>query len=186
MTTKTINQLINESITICNTYNLKQKGTTADTYQYIQLESIYNALINNLNNPLFKRVKKQFTNCIYAINHAINNDLITFKDYVYINFTKNFINRGVLINSVLMQYLNYFTSINQNYTTHLLDINNASSIKQFTTNQNTIIVCDSGIYLGKAYNCNYHYDFTSDKNKKIVKKLTNLKNVNGLECLEAW
>ena len=186
MTQKNFTQLLNESILICNAYKLKQLGHDIDNYQYIELKSIYNSLIDNLNNPLFKRVKKQLSNCIYTINHAINNDLIKFNDYIYINFTKNYINRGILINSVLKQYINYFESINQKFTTHLLDKNNASSIKQFTTNQNSIIVCDNGIYLAKTFNCNYHYDYTSDKNKKIVKKLTSLKNDNGLECIEAW
>ena len=67
---------------------------------------------------------------------------------------------------------------------HLVDTNNAISVKKQTTNENSITVCDSGIYFTKTSDFNFHYDLTSDKNKKIVKKLTEIKG--DCECIVAW
>ena len=181
MTTKTTKELQAQAQTIINNYNLV---VDSNNYQLVQLESIYKSLFTALKQDTFKRVKKQLQNCINTIDYAVENDLISFNDYVYINYTKNYINRGVLVSSVLKAYTNYFESINRKMNIHLVDTNNAISVKKNTTNENSITVCDSGIYFTKTKDFNFHYDLTSDKNKKIVKKLTEIKN--DCECIVAW
>ncbi len=183
MTTKNTIQLLENALQIAKTFNLKLKDNN-NNYQYVELKSIYNSLFEALKMDAFKRVKKQLNNCINTIKYAVENDLISFNDYVYINYTKNYINRGVLVSSVLKAYTNYFESINRKMNIHLVDTNNAISVKKQTTNENSITVCDSGIYFTKTSDFNFHYDLTSDKNKKIVKKLTEIKN--DCECIVAW
>ena len=184
MTTKTNLELLNNALLIAQNYNLKLKDNNLN-YQYIQLESIYKSLFQALNDSTFKRVKKQLLNCIKTIDFAIENDLIKSSDFVYVNYTKNYINRGVLISSVLAQFENYFNLNNQKMNTHLIDGNNPASVKKQTTRENAIVVCDSGIYITKTSDLKYHYDYTTDKNKKLVKKLTELKN-ESVECLIEW
>lgn len=181
MTNKSTKELQNQAQIIINNFNLV---VDTNNYQLVQLESIYKSLFEALKMDTFKRVKKQLNNCINTINYAVENDLIKFSDYVYINYTKNYINRGVLVSSVLKAYTNYFESINRKMNIHLVDTNNAISVKKQTTNENSITVCDSGIYFTKTSDFNFHYDLTSDKNKKIVKKLTEIKN--DCECIVAW
>lgn len=181
MTNKSTKELQNQAQIIINNYNLK---VDTNNYQLVELKSIYNSLFTALKQDTFKRVKKQLNNCINTIKYAVENDLISFNDYVYINYTKNYINRGVLVSSVLKAYTNYFESINRKMNIHLVDTNNAISVKKQTTNENSITVCDSGIYFTKTSDFNFHYDLTSDKNKKIVKKLTEIKN--DCECIVAW
>lgn len=183
MTSKNNLQLLENALNIAKTFNLKLKDNN-NNYQYVELKSIYNSLFQALKMDAFKRVKKQLNNCINTIEYAVENDLISFSDYVYINYTKNYINRGVLVSSVLKAYTNYFESINRKMNIHLVDTNNAVSVKKQTTNENAITVCDSGIYFTKTSDFNFHYDLTSDKNKKIVKKLTEIKN--DCECIVAW
>lgn len=183
MTTKDNKQLLENALSIANTFNLVLKDNTTH-YQYVELKSIYNSLFQALKMDAFKRVKKQLQNCINTIEYAVENDLISYNDYVYINYTKNYINRGVLVSSVLKAYSNYFESINRKMNIHLVDTNNAISVKKQTTNENAITVCDSGIYFTKTSDFNFHYDLTSDKNKKIVKKLTEIKS--NCECIVAW
>jgi hypothetical protein len=183
MTTKNTIQLLENALQIAKTFNLKLKDNN-NNYQYVELKSIYNSLFEALKMDAFKRVKKQLNNCINTIKYAVENDLISFNDYVYINYTKNYINRGVLVSSVLKEYTYYFESINRKMNIHLVDTNNAISVKKQTTNENSITVCDSGIYFTKTSDFNFHYDLTSDKNKKIVKKLTEIKN--DCECIVAW
>ena len=184
MTTKNNQELLNNALSIAKTFNLKLKDTNTN-YQYVELKSLYNSLFTALKMDTFKRVKKQLNNCINTIEYAVNENLINFNDYVYINYTKNYINRGVLVSSVLKAFTNYFESIHKNMHIHLVDTNNAISVKKQTTNENAITVCDSGIYFTKTSDFNYHYDLTSDKHKKIVKKLTEIKN-NSCECIVAW
>ena len=181
MTNKSTKELQNQAQIIINNFNLV---VDTNNYQLVQLESIYKSLFEALKMDTFKRVKKQLNNCINTINYAVENDLIKFSDYVYINYTKNYINRGVLVSSVLKAYTNYFESINRKMNIHLVDTNNAISVKKQTTNENAITVCDSGIYFTKTSDFNFHYDLTSDKNKKIVKKLTEIKG--DCECIVAW
>ena len=181
MTNNSTKELQNQAQIIINNFNLV---VDTNNYQLVQLESIYKSLFEALKMDTFKRVKKQLNNCINTINYAVENDLIKFSDYVYINYTKNYNNRGVLVSSVLKAYTNYFESINRKMNIHLVDTNNAISVKKQTTNENSITVCDSGIYFTKTSDFNFHYDLTSDKNKKIVKKLTEIKN--DCECIVAW
>ena len=183
MTTKNNQELLENALNIAKTFDLKLKDNNIN-YQYVELKSIYNSLFQALKMDAFKRVKKQLNNCINTIDYAVKNDLVSFNDYVYINYTKNYINRGVLVSSVLKAYTNYFESINRKMNIHLVDTNNAISVKKQTTNENAITVCDSGIYFTKTSDFDFHYDLTSDKNKKIVKKLTNIKN--DCECIVAW
>ena len=166
MTNKTTLQLELQAVAIQKQFNLI---VDSKNYQLVRLDSIEKSLYQALTMDAFKRVKKQLNNCINTIKYAIENELITYSDYVYINYTKNYINRGVLVRKMNI---------------HLVDTNNAISVKKQTTNENSITVCDSGIYFTKTSDFNFHYDLTSDKNKKIVKKLTNIKN--DCECLVAW
>ena len=182
MTTKTTQQLQAQAQIIINSYNLIVSTTD---YQQVRLDSIYNALQVALYQDTFKRVKKQLRNCLNTIDYAVENDLIKMNDFVYTQYTKNFINRGILVASVLAQFENYFKCVGAKMNTHLLDTNNPASVKQFTTRENAITVCDSGIYITKTSDIQFHYDYTTDKMPKLVKKLTNLKNEN-LECLIAW
>ena len=184
MTTKTTQELLNNGLIIAKNFNLSLKDSTLKGYQFATLESVYNSLFLARSMDAFKRVKKQLNNCINTIIYATSNGLISFSDYVYINYTKNYINRGVLVASVLEKYINYFESIGKSMHIHLVDTNNAISVKQFTTNENAITVCDSGIYFTKTSDFVFHYDFTSDKTPKVVKKLTEIKN--ECECLVAW
>jgi len=181
MTTKTTKELQAQAQEIINNFNLV---VDSKNYQLVELKSIYNSLYQALKMDAFKRVKKQLNNCINTIDYAVNESLISFNDYVYINYTKNYINRGVLVSSVLKAYTNYFESINRKMNIHLVDTNNAISVKKQTTNENAITVCDSGIYFTKTSDFDFHYDLTSDKNKKVVKKLTEIKN--DCECIVAW
>lgn len=182
MTTKTTKELQAQAQIIINNYGLQVKE---NDYQQVKLESIYNALQNALYQDTFKRVKKQLRNCLNTIDYAVESEIISLSDYVYTQYTKNFINRGILVASVLAQFENYFKCVGAKMNTHLIDTNNPASVKQFTTRENAITVCDSGIYITKTSDIEFHYDLTTDKNKKIVKKLTNLKN-ESLECLVAW
>ena len=181
MTTKTNQELQNQAQVIINNYNLK---TSPANYKLVEVESLVNALLKAKNEKTFIRVKKQFNNVLNTIEYAVESDLIKLSDYVIIDYTKNFINRGTLINAILEPYKNYYNSIGKNLKIHLLDTNNPASCKQFTTNENSIIVCDSGIYLNNIKNCYYDYNLTSDKNKQVVKKLKDLKNLNG--CIVEW
>lgn len=181
MTNKTTLQLELQAVAIQKQFNLIVDSTN---YQLVRLDSIEKSLYQALKMDAFKRVKKQLNNCINTIKYAIENELITYSDYVYINYTKNYINRGVLVSSLLKPYQTYFEGIGRKMNIHLVDTNNAISVKKQTTNENSITVCDSGIYFTKTSDFNFHYDLTSDKNKKIVKKLTNIKN--DCECLVAW
>lgn len=183
MTNKSNLELLQNGLQIAKNFNLVLKNNTT-LYQYVELQSIYNSLFQALKMDAFKRVKKQLNNCIKTIEYAVENELISYSDYVYINYTKNYINRGVLVSSVLKAYQNYFESINRKMNIHLVDTNNAISVKKQTTNENAITVCDSGIYFTKTSDFDFHYDLTSDKNKKIVKKLTEIKN--DCECIVAW
>ena len=184
MTIKTKTELLQSALSIAKDFNLKLKDNDTN-YQFVELQSIYNALYKALTLDTFKRVKKQLKNCINTIDYAVLNDLISFNDYVYINYTKNFINRGILISSVLSKFENYFKLTNQKMNIHLIDVNNPASVKEFTTRESAITVCDSGIYITKTSDMKFHYDITSDKNKKLVKKLTELKD-NSLECIVEW
>jgi hypothetical protein len=181
MTNKTTLQLELQAVAIQKQFNLI---VDSKNYQLVRLDSIEKSLYQALTMDAFKRVKKQLNNCINTIKYAIENELITYSDYVYINYTKNYINRGVLVSSLLKPYQTYFEGIGRKMNIHLVDTNNAISVKKQTTNENSITVCDSGIYFTKTSDFNFHYDLTSDKNKKIVKKLTNIKN--DCECLVAW
>lgn len=181
MTNKTTLQLELQAVAIQKQFNLIVDSAN---YQLVRLDSIEKSLYQALKMDAFKRVKKQLNNCINTIKYAIENELITYSDYVYINYTKNYINRGVLVSSLLKPYQTYFEGIGRKMNIHLVDTNNAISVKKQTTNENSITVCDSGIYFTKTSDFNFHYDLTSDKNKKIVKKLTNIKN--DCECLVAW
>lgn len=184
MTTKTTKELLENGLTIAKAFNLSLKDNTLKGYQFATLESVYNSLFTALSIDAFKRVKKQLNNCIKTIKFAIDNDLISLNDYVYINYTKNYINRGVLVASVLEKYVNYFESIGKTMHIHLVDTNNAVSVKKYTTNENAITVCDSGIYFTKTSDFIFHYGLTTDRLPKVVKKLTEIKN--ECECLVAW
>lgn len=184
MTTKTTQELLENGLTIAKNFNLSLKDNTLKGYQFATLESVYNSLFVARSMDAFKRVKKQLNNCINTIIYATSNDLISFNDYVYINYTKNYINRGVLISSVLEKYVNYFESIGKKMNIHLVDTNNAISVKKYTTNENAITVCDSGIYFTKTSDFNFHYGLTTDRLPKVVKKLTEIKN--NCECIVAW
>ena len=184
MTNKNNIQLLNNGLAIAKTFNLVLKDTNTN-YQYVNLKSVYNSLFQALKMDAFKRVKRQLQNCINTIEYAVNNDLITFNDFVYINYTKNYINRGVLISSVLKKFEEYFKLNNQKMNIHLIDANNPASVKKQTTNENAITICDSGIYITKTSDMKFHYDYTTDKVKKLVKKLTELKD-NSLECIVEW
>lgn len=181
MTNKTTLQLELQAVAIQKQFNLV---VDSKNYQLVRLDSIYSSLFQALTMDTFKRVKKQLNNCIKTIEYAVENELISYNDYVYINYTKNYINRGVLISSVLAKYQNFFESIGKKMNIHLVDTNNAISVKKQTTNENAITVCDSGIYFTKTSDFNFHYDTTSDKIKKVVKKLTEIKN--ECECIVAW
>jgi len=184
MTNKNNIQLLENALQIAKTFNLKLKDTNKN-YQYVELKSVYNSLFQALKMDAFKRVKKQLNNCINTIKYAIENNLITYSDYIYINYTKNYINRGVLVSSVLNKFENYFKLTNQKMNIHLIDVNNPASVKKHTTNESAITICDSGIYITKTSDMKFHYDITSDKNSKLVKKLTELKN-NSIECIVEW
>lgn len=181
MTTKTTLQLELQAVAIQKQFNLVVDNKN---YQLVRLDSIEKSLYQALSMDTFKRVKKQLKNCINTIDYAVKNDLISFNDYVYINYTKNYINRGVLISSVLSKYVTYFESIGKKMHIHLVDVNNAVSVKKNTTNENAITVCDNGIYFTKTSDFNFHYGLTTDKLPKVVKKLTEIKN--ECECLVAW
>lgn len=185
MTTKNQNELLKNALEIARNYNLILKDNN-NNYQYVRLDSIYNSLFTALTQDIFKRVKKQLRNVINTIEYAVENEIISYNDYVYINYTKNYINRGVLVSSVLEKFTNYFESKNQKMNVHLIDSNNPASVKKQTTRENSLTVCDSGIYFTKTSDMNFHYDLTTDKNKKLVKKLTTLKNEFDCECLVAW
>ena len=184
MTTKTTKELLENGLNIAKAFNLSLKDNTLKGYQFATLESVYNSLFTALYIDTFKRVKKQLNNCIKTIQFAIDNDLISLNDYVYINYTKNYINRGVLVASVLEKYVNYFESIGKTMHIHLVDTNNAISVKKYTTNENAITVCDNGIYFTKTSDFVFHYGLTTDRLPKIVKKLTEIKN--ECECIVAW
>lgn len=184
MTTKTTKELLENGLNIAKAFNLSLKDNTLKGYQFATLESVYNSLFIAKSMDAFKRVKKQLNNCINTIIFAVDNDLISFSDYVYINYTKNYINRGVLISSVLEKYVNYFESIGKKMNIHLVDTNNAISVKKFTTNESAITVCDSGIYFTKTSDFVFHYGLTTDRLPKVVKKLTEIKN--NCECIVAW
>jgi len=181
MTNKTTLQLEFQALEIQKQFNLI---VDSKNYQLVRLDSIEKSLYQALTMDTFKRVKKQLQNCINTIQYAVENDLISYSDYVYVNYTKNYINRGVLISSVLKPYQTYFESIGRKMNIHLVDTNNAISVKKQTTNENSITVCNDGIYFTKTSDFNFHYDMTSDKNKKLVKKLTEIKK--DCECLVAW
>ena len=181
MTNKSTLVLQNQAKEIQAKYNLIVDS--AD-YQKVRLDSIEKSLNQALKEEAFKRVKKQLQNCINTIQYAIKEGLATYNDYVYINYTKNYINRGVLVSSLLKPYQEYFEGIGRKMNIHLVDTNNAISVKKQTTNENAITVCNNGIYFTKTSDFNYHYDLTSDKKAKIVKKLTEIKN--GCECLVEW
>ena len=181
MTTKTTLQLELQAVAIQKQFNLI---VDSKNYQLVRLDSIYNSLFQALSMDSFKRVKKQLRNCINTIDYAVTNNLISFNDYVYINYTKNYINRGVLVSSVLEKYVTYFESIGKKMNIHLVDTNNAVSVKKQTTNESAITVCDSGIYFTKTSDFNFHYDLTSDKMPKVIKKLTEIKK--ECECIVAW
>lgn len=183
MTTKNQNELLKNALEIARNYNLILKDNN-NNYQYVRLDSIYNSLFTALTQDTFKRVKKQLKNCINTIDYAVANNLISFNDYVYINYTKNYINRGVLVSSVLEKYVTYFEAIGKKMNIHLVDTNNAISVKKQTTNENAITVCDSGIYFTKTSDFNFHYGLTTDKLPKVVKKLTEIKK--DCECIVAW
>lgn len=183
MTNKSNQELLQNGLTIAKEFNLKLKDNNTN-YQLVELQSVYNSLFKALKMDTFKRVKKQLQNCINTIEYAVNNDLITFNDYVYINYTKNYINRGVLISSVLKKFEEYFKLNNQKMNIHLVDANNAISVKKNTTNENSITVCNNGIYITKTKDFNFHYEYTTDKNAKVVKKLTELTNLNN--CIIEW
>lgn len=183
MTTKTTKELLENGLNIAKAFNLVLKDNNKN-YQYATLKSVYNSLFQALSMDAFKRVKKQLNNCIKTIDYAIENDLISFSDYVYINYTKNYINRGVLVSSVLSKYQTYFESIGKKMNIHLVDTNNAVSVKKQTTNENAITVCDNGIYFTKTSDFSFHYGLTTDKMPKVVKKLTEIKK--DCECLVAW
>lgn len=183
MTNKNNTQLLENGLTIAKEFNLKLKDNNKN-YQYVELQSIYNSLFKALKMDAFKRVKKQLTNVINTIEYAVNNDLITYNDYVYINYTKTYINRGVLVSSVLKKFEEFFKLNNQKMNIHLVDNNNAISVKKNTTNENSITVCNNGIYLTKTKDFEFHYELTTDKNKKVVKKLTELTNLNN--CIIEW
>ena len=183
MTTKTTKELLENGLNIAKAFNLVLKDNNQN-YQYATLKSVYNSLFIALSMDTFKRVKKQLKNCINTIEYAVHNDLISFSDYVYINYTKNYINRGVLVSSVLSKYQTYFESIGKKMNIHLVDTNNAVSVKKQTTNENAITVCDSGIYFTKTSDFSFHYGLTTDKLPKVVKKLTEIKK--DCECLVAW
>ena len=184
MTTKTTKELLENGLTIAKNFNLSLKDNTLKGYQFATLSSVYASLYQALSMDAFKRVKKQLKNCIKTIDFAVANDLISLNDYVYINYTKNYINRGVLVSSVLEKYATYFESIGKKMNIHLVDTNNAISVKKFTTNENAITVCDSGIYFTKTSDFVFHYGLTTDRLPKVVKKLTEIKN--NCECLIAW
>lgn len=181
MTIKTKTELQNQAQTI-----IKKYGFIVDkiNYKKVQLESIYNALYKALEDKTFIRVKKQLTNCINTIRYAVENELINYNDYIIIDYTKNFINRGTLISEVLKKYQEYFLIQGVKMNIHLVDNNNACSVKKNTTRENSITVCNTGIYLTKTSDFVYHYDYTTDKNKKLVKKLTELTNTNN--CIVEW
>lgn len=181
MTTKTNLELQNQANEICKKYGILQD---TKNYKSVQLESVYNALYKALNDKLFIRVKKQLTNCINTIRYAVENELINYNDYIIIDYTKNFINRGTLISEVLKKYQEYFLIQGVKMNIHLVDNNNACSVKKNTTRENSITVCNTGIYLTKTSDFVYHYDYTTDKNKKLVKKLTELTNTNN--CIVEW
>ena len=177
MTLKSKIELQNQANEICKKYGILQDTTN---YKKVELRSVYNALFKALNDKLFIRVKKQLVNCINTIEYATQNDLISYDDYIIIDFTKNFVNRGTLISEVLKKFEEYFKLNNQKMNIHLVDANNACSVKKNTTRENSITVCNTGIYLTKTSDFDFHYDLTSDKNKKIVKKLTELTNTNNI------
>lgn len=181
MTNKTTLQLELQAVVIQKQFNLV---VDSKNYQLVRLDSIYNSLFQALTMDAFKRVKKQLRNCINTIDYAVANNLISFNDYVYINYTKNYINRGVLVSSVLEKYVTYFEAIGKKMNIHLVDTNNAISVKKQTTNENAITVCDSGIYFTKTSDFNFHYGLTTDKLPKVVKKLTEIKK--DCECIVAW
>ncbi len=184
MTTKTTKELLENALNIAKTFDLSLKDNTSKGYQFATLESVYNSLFIARSMDTFKRVKKQLNNCINTIIYATSNGLISFNDYVYINYTKNYINRGVLISSVLEKYVNYFESIGKTMHIHLVDTNNAVSVKKYTTNENAITVCNNGIYFTKTSDFVFHYGLTTDRLPKVVKKLTEIKN--SCECIVAW
>lgn len=181
MTNKTTLQLELQAVAIQKQFNLI---VDSKNYQLVRLDSVYNSLFQALSMDAFKRVKKQLKNCINTIDYSVKNDLISFNDYVYINYTKNYINRGVLVSSVLSKYQTYFESIGKKMNIHLVDTNNAVSVKKQTTNENAITVCDNGIYFTKTSDFDFHYGLTTDKLPKVVKKLTEIKN--ECECIVAW
>ena len=183
MSTKTTKELLQNGLNIAKAFNLVLKDNNQN-YQYATLKSVYNSLFIALSMDTFKRVKKQLKNCINTIEYAVQNDLISFNDYVYINYTKNYINRGVLVSSVLEKYVTYFDSIGKKMNIHLVDTNNAVSVKKQTTNESAITVCDNGIYFTKTSDFNFHYGLTTDKMPKVVKKLTEIKK--ECECIVAW
>lgn len=183
MTNKTQQELLKNGLDIAKTFKLSLKDNNKN-YQYATLESVYNSLFQALSMDTFKRVKKQLRNCINTIDYAVTNNLISFNDYVYINYTKNYINRGVLVSSVLEKYVTYFEAIGKKMNIHLVDTNNAVSVKKQTTNESAITVCDSGIYFTKTSDFSFHYGLTTDKMPKVVKKLTEIKK--ECECLVAW
>lgn len=175
MTQKNLKELQEQKNLIIERFNLK----VSVDLKTAEINSIQMALIKALNESDFIRVKKQLINVLNVIEYAIESDLINSNEYIEIQFTKNFINRGALVGEILKPFKNYYNSIGKNLKIHLIDNNNSPSIKKHTTNETAILVDNNGIQLNNVSACNYDYALTSDKNKKVIKRLKEINKNNN-------